>query len=289
MRDERHGFLRWWLIPVAVAAVVIVGFGVTMILFLTREDPDPMPVEDVIAAFRSTTTSSTTTSAPRPERSTTTSSVALLRPPEGVYVMEGEGGEAISFPPVSQDDGETMPATITHDPDGCWTFTLFYNEAHWQDWQLCPDGDDLVEMGGHTFQRWDFGVTTVENLSTFVCDPPALFLVRDADEGSTRSRSCDGTNDRVDGTTRSAGTLTFVGVEALLIGEESLDALHVRRDNVLSGAQTGGDVSDLWFSAIDGLPLRGEREAVVESDSPIGDVSYTEQGWWQLASTIPAG
>ena len=35
-----------------------------------------------------------------------------LRPPDGVYVMEGEGSEAISFPPVSQEDGETMPATV---------------------------------------------------------------------------------------------------------------------------------------------------------------------------------
>lgn len=288
MRGARGGF-RWWFVPAAVGAVAVVGFGVTTILFLTRDDPDPMPVEEVIAAFRSTTTTITRSSATASTTSSPGERRAPLRPPEGVYVMEGEGSEAISFPPVSQDDGETMPATVGHDPDGCWTFTLFYNEAHWQDWELCARGDDLVETGGHTFQRWDFGVVTVENVSTFVCDPPARLIPRDADARSTRGRSCVGTNDQVSGTTTSTGTLTFVGIEPLSIGGEVLDALHVRSDNILSGAQTGEDVSDLWFSVIDGLPLRGERDAVVESDSPVGAVSYTEQGWWQLTSTVPAG
>ena len=98
-------------------------------------------------------------------------------------MLAGEGRETISFPPVEQDDGTTMPASIRHTADGCFTFKIDYNEAHWQDWHLCPEGNTLVERGGRTFQRWDFGVTTVENLATFVCDPPAPFAVRRSQRG----------------------------------------------------------------------------------------------------------
>jgi hypothetical protein len=293
MSDERQRFVHWWYVPTAIAGVVIVVLTAVTILFVTREHPDAKPVEDVIAEFHSTTigpdTATTTTDPGVGTTSAPGERLAPARPPEGVYVMEGEGREAISFPPVSQDDGATIPATITHRPGGCWTFMLFYNEAHWQDWELCPDGDDLVETQGHTFQRWDFGLTTVENRSTFVCVPPTPFLVRHAEGGSAWDRSCDGTNDTVEGTTTSAGTLTYVGVESLSISGESLEALHFNRHNTLSGAQTGEDDTDLWFSMIDGMPLRGERDVLVESDSPVGEVTYTEQGWWQLTSIIPAG
>jgi hypothetical protein len=30
-----------------------------------------------------------------------------------------------------------------------------------------------------------------------------------------------------------------------------------------------------------------EREVRIHSDSPVGTITYTESGWWQLTSLVP--
>lgn len=285
MPDEHHrrGRVRWWVVAAALGGALAIAAAVTIGLFVTRDVPDPKPITEVLDEFRRTTTSPT---APSTAPSTTTGP-ALLRPPAGVYVLEGAGREEISFLGVGQDDGATMPATVAHLAGGCWTFTIHYNEAHWQDWTLCPDGDRIMEMGGHTFQSWDFGVAQIDNLSTFVCDPPILFAARRAD-GSPWARTCRGTNEQVEGATANVGTLTFIGLETLDIGGDQIEAAHLRRETDVSGAQSGEESGDLWIAVADGLPLRAERDVRIASDSPIGEIVYTEQGWWQLTTTEPA-
>ena len=261
---------------VASFAVLAVITGVLVLLFATRDQADPKPVSEALEEFAATSTSFVAGTVAR-------------RPPAGVYVLEGEGREEISFPPTSQDDGATMPASVTHLADGCWSFKIDYNEAHWQDWSLCPSGDSLVETGGRTWQAWDFGASTVTNLSTFACDPPALFVPGSTAADRPTERSCTGTNEQVPGTTTSAGTVTSLGSEALDIEGRTVAAIHVRFDNTLTGAQTGDERNDLWLRVDDWLPLRGEREVHIDSDSPVGTITYTEQGSWQLTSTDRAG
>ena len=55
----------------------------------------------------------------------------------------------------------------------------------------------------------------------------------------------------------------------------------------MSDAQSGRQVEDFWFRASDGLPLRNTRSASIGSDSPVGAVTYAEEGEWRLTSLTP--
>jgi hypothetical protein len=212
---------------------------------------------------------------------------AGLVPAEGVYRYRGSGTESLSTPPKSQSEGPELPATVIHDGEGCWTFRIDYSTNHWQDWHYCARDGDLVEHGGDTFQRWDFVVTAIDNTSTFVCDPPNVVLRATATAGDSWRQSCDGTNSEVEGTTVSAGPMRFVGIERFDVGSRTVDALHYVQRRTISGAQRGENTSDLWF-ATNGLPLRNKRHITVESDSPIGSITYTEDGTFTLTSLEPS-
>jgi hypothetical protein len=267
--------VKWWIPLAAIGALVVIGIGVLLVLFITREDPGARSVADAVEDFRSS------------EEEGSEEGTSAAGPAPGVYQLDGEGREAISFPPVDQADGAPMPMTVTAGSGQCWTLRIDYNEAHWEDWSLCRDGNSIVETGGRTFQRWDFGVTTINTLSTFTCDPPSLYLDFDAQPGDTVDRSCIGSNDAVEGSTTVAGAVTLVGIETITVEGEDIDAIHLRHDLKVSGSQTGMTETDMWFRASDGLPLRGERRSSIDSDSPVGTIAYTEEGNWQLLSTTP--
>jgi hypothetical protein len=271
---------RWWLSVGIVASLVVIALGVLVVLFITREDPGARSIDEAVEEFRSDTDGGGTSPG---------DGASAGGPPVGVYLLEGSGTESLSFPPLSQSDGETMPMTVGATDGGCWTVRIDYNEAHWQDWNLCRDGDSVIENGGSTFQRWDLGATTIENTSTFVCEPPVVFVDLAASEGDTAQRSCTGINDAVGGETLTSGTDTVVGVEEIPIGGEPVEAVHVRSDQTVSGAQTGTVEWDFWFRTSDGLPLRGQRSSMINSDSPVGTITYDEDGTWELTSTEPEG
>jgi hypothetical protein len=271
---------RWWLPVGIVAGLVVIAVGVLVVLFITREDPGARSIDEAVDEFRSDTDGGGTSPG---------GGAAAGGPPAGVYLLEGSGTESLSFPPLGQSDGETMPMTVGATDGGCWTARIDYNEAHWQDWNLCRDGDSVIEKGGSTFQRWDLGATTIENTSTFVCEPPVVFVDLSASEGDTAQRSCTGTNDAVGGETLTSGTDTVVAVEEIPIGGEPVEAVHVRSDQTVSGAQSGTVEWDFWFRTSDGLPLRGQRSSTINSDSPVGTITYDEDGTWELISTEPEG
>jgi hypothetical protein len=64
-------------------------------------------------------------------------------------------------------------------------------------------------------------------------------------------------------------------------------AYHYRVERTLSGSQTGSERYDMWYSVLDGLPVKTDRQVVVHSPSPIGTVTYTEQGNYTLTSLTP--
>ena len=213
----------------------------------------------------------------------------IPRPEAGVYTATGVGREEISFPPLSQDDGAIIPITVRHESDECWTFEVAYNEAHSQSWRYCPgdDGRTIFERDGRTVQRWDLGATSLENISTFVCDPASVVLVRDAVVGETWNKACDGSNTQVPGSTRTEGTYTFVGEERLRIDDDEVSTHHYRQTQTITGAQTGTQTIELWIETESGLPMRSERSFQVGSSSPVGTITYSEDGWWQLSSRRP--
>jgi undecaprenyl-diphosphatase len=158
---------------------------------------------------------------------------AALRPAAGVYVYRGSGTEHLSLPPKSQGQGPQIPATVTQRSDGCWTFRIDYSSAHWQTWDYCPRGGGLVELGGQTFERWDFVFTKYDSTSTFVCDPPSVTIRAGMKPGEQRQQRCRGTSTGTKGDAVSAGSFTFVGEDTITVngiaGHRLVDLYRARQ------------------------------------------------------------
>lgn len=267
------GFVRrhWVLVGIGVLAVLVGGFVITTVLSV--DTPGPASVDDALDRFRE-------------DGGDDGPALPGGRPPEGVYLYEGEGQAALSFPPLTQQDGAEMPATVTHQPRGCWTTRVEFNAEHWQEWTYCRVGDTMVETRGRTGQAWDLGVSSAGNVSTFLCRPPNPVLAPEAGPGDEVDQTCSGRNSAVDGRTTSSGTSTFVGEETLDIGGTAVDVLHLRSERTLTGGQDGEEATDVWFR-YDGLLVRYERDIEVRTDSPVGTITYTEAGYFQLTGLRP--
>lgn len=208
------------------------------------------------------------------------------RPAEGVYRYEGTGSESLSVPPLSQDQGPTMPATVEHLDEGCWSFRMDYSTNHWQTWDYCPKADGLHERGGSTWQRWMVGTTALTNLSSFQC-PRSPVLPDQREVGQRWTARCEGTNELVDGTSISAGSYEFVGDETLTVGEERVPVAHFRSERTMSGSQAGTDRADWWFATETGLLVRNRRTIEVRTDTPVGTSTYREEGEFRLVTMEP--
>ena len=209
-----------------------------------------------------------------------------LLPPAGVYEYRGSGHESLDKPPKSQDQGPVIPATITHQPNGCWVFRVDYSTGHWQSWNYCTSDGQLDEKGGQTYEKWNFVVFQVASTSTFTC-PSSVTILPGMVPGDTWTQTCTGTTSAVKGSVTTAGPYTYIGEETMTIGGTKVAAYHFHRLRTLSGAQTGTEDDEVWFAKSNGMPLRNVRKNVVKSDSPIGKVTYTETGDFTLVSLTP--
>jgi len=270
-RGRRH-LVRWAVI--GVIAVVVVAVGVIGGTYLLRDHPDPKSVDRAVEDYR------------RSSSSTTRSTSSVRLPAAGVYEMQGTGEEKISFPPNSQVDGTTMPVSVEHLAGNCFRWRVDYNEAHWQEQQMCSDGADLLLGSFRNFQRWDFGSIKVENTSGFTCDPPQRYPIG-SPTGTVTTGSCTGTNTAVEGPTVITSRIEVIGRKRLRIGNSQVDTAHLRQSDRATGAQSGQETIDWWFDVRTGLPVRVERSYRLDSSSPVGTVTYTEAGQGQLTSVEP--
>ncbi len=277
-RDQSGAARRWALVVVGVVLVAAVGVLLWMTL---RDNARPVAIDDARDRLGSTT-GSTDDGVEDPG-----SSVGSVRPTPGVYRFTGEGTEGLSTPPLSQSQGPEMPATVTLDGEDCWVFRLDYSTNHWQQWRYCWDGDDLVEAGGDSWQRWMVGPTAFTNTGVFECAAGTVVIPAQRRAGQTWSGTCTGRNDGTDGEMTSSGPYRFVGETTLPVAGADVDALHFVRERTMSGAQTGTERSEVWFDATTGLPLRNERTLEAQTETVIGASTYTEEGWFQLAEPGP--
>jgi len=261
---------RRWILAGVVVAVLGVVAAVGW-FWLSRDTAREVSIDEARRRAGGTTT---------PRRGTEG------RPRPGVYEYRGGGTDSLSLPPLSQSEGPGIPGTVELLDGDCWRFRVDYSSNHWQDWKYCHRGDDLMEEGGQTWQRWLFGPVAVTTTATFRCeDTPAIPAVREP--GQEWSARCKGSNTRISGEVVSAGPYRFVGEEVVDVGGERVAALHFRRSRTLTGAQDGTEVSEVWFAADDGMPLRNEREIELRTDTPVGKSTYTEKGDFRLVSLRP--
>ncbi len=208
------------------------------------------------------------------------------RPAPGVYEYTGSGTEKLTLPPLSQAEGPTIPGTVTLRGRNCWVFRVDYSTHHWQTWEYCLHSGDLWEAGGQSWQLWSVGPLNFTNLSTFTCAPRSMALPANATVGQRWQSRCTGTNTSVKGRTVSAGPYTFLGLDTVKVGGTPVPAAHFLRLRTDTGAQTGTERSEVWFSTRTGLPLRVQQDLKVTSSTPFGTSTYTQVGVFTLASLV---
>lgn len=263
-------------------AVLVVGLGVAAWFWIQRDTSRPVTLDE--ARDRRNETNGGL--APDPSGSDEPGSDGPVRPAAGVYEYEGTGTESLSLPPLSQSQGPTVPATVEHLGNDCWSIRFDYSNNHWQKWNYCPLGADLVETGGESWQRWMIGATAITNLTTATCDD-AMVLPASRTPGQVWEASCTATNEAVDGEATSAGDYTFVGDEDIEVGGHSVPTAHFVREREMSGAQEGSERSEVWFAVDTGLPIRNERTISVSTDTPVGASTYEEDGSFRLVGPDP--
>lgn len=262
---------RRWLVVGVILAAVVAAIAVFVYLW-SHSGSHPVSVGEARRRFESGN------DAP--------AAAARFTPAEGVYRYTGSGSESLSSPPKSQQEGPVIPGTVTQLARGCWKLRLDYSSNHWREWKFCVRDDELTGVGNRVFQRWDFVVSKIENRTVMTCAPPSVILVADPVPDTVWPASCSGTNSAIAGTTVSSGTHRYVGREPVEVGDETVDAFRFRDERSVSGAQAGTETFDFWLAA-DGLPVQGRQRIQVDSDSPIGRVTYTQEGEFALVSRTP--
>jgi len=262
-----------------VGALVLVVVGLCAYVFVAYELRTHPGAESVGSALHGFRVSGATTSVPG-------SSYAF--PQAGVYTMRGKGLERISFPPESEQDGTLVPVTITYPSSACWHIRLDYNVAHWEDYVFCPSALGLRQTSNHVYQAWDVGATTITNMSTVSCPANTVVLPRDPKEGALLTWTClERNSNTAIGSGVSSYRARIVGFTTLRIGGVAVPTVEERQTATVSGAQTGSVIMDWWFATSTGLPVRLDRHRVVHSPTPIGTVTYTEDGSDLLTSLKP--
>jgi hypothetical protein len=259
-------------VTVIVVLLVVAAGGVVFALAWSRRGATEKSLEDAIAAFR--------------ERARDEGADAL-RPPPGVYRYRGTGSEKLSVLGTSQPWGPKIPATVTHDRNGCWRFRVDYNSHHSQTWDRCPAGSGLLERGGRTAQTFDFVAASIGDVEVIRCDPPFDALRLGARPGDSWPMACRGHSSSRGTQVETEGTTTYVGPARVRVDGKAEAALHYRTRQRLSGSQVGTERVDTWYSARNALPLKLARDIDVATPSPLGDVTYRERGTAVIRSLVP--
>lgn len=270
---RRHHPFR--LAGAGLAVVVLAALAISVGRYVFRSHPAPKSVDAAVEDLRAQGTT--------PE----TGAVSFARPAMGVYTATGEGRESLTPPPNSQDDGATMPITVRYLTDGCWNWHIDYNVAHWHEYDFCPQGTELLLVGQRNYQAWDYGAMKVSNVGEYTCEPPAPIVVEDPKPGQVFQHSCSGGNSAAPGPSLTQGPSTVLGPEVVNIGGTDVPAIRQHRVQQMTGTQNGVVTEEWWFAADTGLPLRCDRTYDIKSGSVIGDITYHEEGSWQLASLEP--
>jgi len=272
---QRHRWPAWKTVGVALVAAMLAVIGFFVSAYALRSQPGPKSLNSVIRGFK---------------EDTAFASVGHLRyppPAAGVYRLQGKGSERISFPPTSQADGGTLPATVSYSSGRCWRWHVDYNVAHWEQYQFCSDSSHLWVVDQWNGQSWDFGAVQVTNVARLACTPATGVLPPDPTAGLRLHWTCTGVNSATSGRNTQTTTARIVSVGNLTIGHVTVRAVHEVQRTTVTGPQTGSAVENWWYSASSGLPLRMQREISIHSHSPVGTVTYTEAGSWQMASLKP--
>jgi hypothetical protein len=209
------------------------------------------------------------------------------RPVPGVYAYRGTGTDHLSTLSLSQTEGPTIPGTVTHEGDSCWTLRLDYSTHHWQTWAYCRHGDGLWQTGGEVWQLWPIGPVNVTNKTSTTCAAGTIAVPAKWTVNETWPSRCTGASSEVKGTMTTVGKVAYLGSAAWTVLGERVPAVHLLVTRTDTGAQTGTERYDMWVRPDTGLPLRLVQDIRVSTNTPIGKSTYTQTGTLSLESLLP--
>lgn len=270
--SRRHHRIRTALLVVVGLLVVLVA--VVVLSYVFRGHPGQKSLKSAARNLFATSTTAPVTK-------------GFRLPPAGVYSATGSGSESVSKPPNSETDSSTMPVSVSYAADGCWWWHIDYNTAAWHEYEFCPKGTRLLLVAQRNYQAWNFGIVSVSNLARFTCNPPSPIVVEAPVVGHTYRLRCVGTNTAVPGPSTSTGPVVIAGVGTIRVGGTPVPAIHITRRQTMSGSQTGQLYESWWFDTDTGMPLEADRNYRLVTNSPIGKITYTEEGSWRLTSLTP--
>ena len=278
---QDHPRLRFWNRRRLVVAAVAFLAGVTLAVvpYALRGQPGAKPLA---AAMRTLGAAAVTQSSPP-----SSSGLHYRYPDAGVYELTGQGSEHISFPPSSQHDSSIMPGSISILKGGCWRWRVDYNVAHWEFYDFCPTSGALVLEGNDNSQTWSFGLFKISNLAHFTCSSGTVWLPASAAPDLLPAYSCTGANTAVAGLTTATTTIHVTGVAILTIDGQHVRAVEEQDNTVLSGGQRGTVAETWWLDLQNGMPIRMQRSMSIATDSPLGQIDYSEFGHWQMDYLVP--
>lgn len=310
---ERHWFRR------AVLALLVIDLlvaGATLGLH-GRDRAEAFSADDAVAEFRAASTTTRPTPDPGPPTTvaadivpvtdasvvaTTPSGAPPVAPPapdgdgpppeaagpvaepppppfpaEGVYVYDTTGFEEVDALGGARHD---YPAetSIVHRLEGCGATET------WQPLQGRRDVRQLcAEPGRHRLERFDstrsfFGRSDTRELE---CDEGAAAFVPGARPGDVFEFRCS--QEGAD----AANRLEILGMEAVLIGGQSVEAVRSRATSVVTGGASGSSTIDSWVHPETGLTLK--RISVLDGSEPGpgGSIGYHEEYTLVLRSLTP--
>ena len=130
---------RRWQVLIGVVVVLLAG-AVAFAIAWSNRGAKEVATRDVVDRFRAGNHAGD-------------GSAGALRPEAGVYRYRASGTERLSIASTEQQWGPTMPATVTHRANGCWSLRIDYSTNHWQDQRYCPDQGTLLDVGGQRHER----------------------------------------------------------------------------------------------------------------------------------------
>ncbi len=267
-RPARRHVLRKVLMGLGILVVLVIGAGAAW-WFFGREEARPVSSDTALQQFRD---------------SGATGAQGDGRPALGVYSAIATGSEDIGIPGLTESFGPEAPVTVTHGDGGCFTYRADLNNHHWRSWTFCPTSDATFALrSADTSTVRNAPGLDVDSLTTYTCQTPVPYLWPDPTVGDSRSGSCTGTSDTIEGITGDAGTVEVLDLGTLTVGGTEVAVVHLRSTDTFTDAQTGTEVDEWWLDVRTGLPLKLAIDA--DLTSSVGD--YIEKGTLELTSLTP--
>lgn len=293
------------LVAAAIAIVMVVGGGS---FYAIGKRATPVSVDEAVSRYRQAEASSTRTDrvvdpdrdgpaiadragaavtrdeeagtddgrpSARIDRTASTTAGSLIA--EGVYVYDTKGFEEVSVLGGARHEYPEQ-TTMTVERTECGADVRWDAlEQRWDRWTTCALGRGIELRQFVTYHEFFKQVDS----KTYVCPKGAMLRPSSDAAGTKTSGSCDS------GEARVVINAKIVATEKVTVGDHALSAVHVRIDEVLTGATRGTRAVDSWYVPDTALLLKRKAVTDVDSKSAFGFTHYREEIEMTLSSLEP--